>query len=223
LPQFPSETLTDWLRDYVVALATATQTPVDLAAMLSLSVIAASCAKKVVVCMKEGYYEPLNIFTVTALPPGNRKTAVFAAVIRPLHNHEEFEAQRMAPEIARRATLHKIKESQLKRVQEQAAHAKSSEQQSLAEAAGTLAVELTKMDIPSPTRLIVSDCTPEKLVIILRQQHGRIAVMSAEGEVFDLMAGRYSANGAGNFEVYLKGHAGDDLQVDRVAYSGAYE
>jgi replicative DNA helicase len=44
-------------------------------------------------------------------------------------------------------------------------------------------------------------------------------VMSAEGDVFDLMAGRYSTKGMGNFGVFLKGHAGDPLRVDRVGRS----
>jgi hypothetical protein len=43
-----------------------------------------------------------------------------------------------------------------------------------------------------------------------------MAVMSPEGDVFELMAGRYSKNGAPNFAVYLKGHSGDTLRVDRI-------
>ena len=44
-----------------------------------------------------------------------------------------------------------------------------------------------------------------------------MGVLSAEGGVFDIMAGRYAGKGrSGNFEVFLKGHAGDDLRVDRV-------
>jgi replicative DNA helicase len=70
--------------------------------------------------------------------------------------------------------------------------------------------------------LIADDCTPEKLATLLRDQGGRIAVMSPEGDVFDLLAGRYSANGAGNFGVYLKGHAGDTLRIDRVGRSADF-
>ena len=44
--------------------------------MLVLSVIAAACAKKVIVQVRPSYVEPVNIYTVTALPPGNRKSAV---------------------------------------------------------------------------------------------------------------------------------------------------
>lgn len=37
--------------------------------------------------------------------------------------------------------------------------------------------------------------------------------MSAEGGIFDIIAGRYS--GTPNMEVFLKGHGGDRLRIDR--------
>jgi hypothetical protein len=42
----------------------------------------------------------------------------------------------------------------------------------------------------------------------------RLAIISAEGGVFDLVAGRYS-NNVPNLDLWLKGHAGDQLRVDR--------
>jgi hypothetical protein len=41
-----------------------------------------------------------------------------------------------------------------------------------------------------------------------------MAVLSAEGGIFDVMAGRYSG-GVPNLDVYLQGHAGDPMRVDR--------
>jgi hypothetical protein len=73
-----------------------------------------------------------------------------------------------------------------------------------------------------PLRLIVDDCTPERLASLLHEQGGRLAVLSPEGGVFDILAGRYSATGAPNFEVFLKGHAGDTLRVDRVGRPAEY-
>jgi hypothetical protein len=55
------------------------------------------------------------------------------------------------------------------------------------------------------------------LGIILADQGGRIASMSPEGGVFDMMAGLYSKNGMPSFDVYLKAHSGDDLITDRVS------
>ncbi len=53
--------------------------------------------------------------------------------------------------------------------------------------------------------------------MMLAEQGGRIASMSPEGNVFDLMAGLYSKSGSPQFDVYLKGHSGDDLVTDRVS------
>ncbi len=40
--------------------------------------------------------------------------------------------------------------------------------------------------------------------------------MSAEGGLFEIMAGRYAKDAAPNLDVFLKGHAGDTIRVDRV-------
>jgi replicative DNA helicase len=216
LPRFPTYALPDWLRAFVEAQATATQTPVDLSAMLTLSVLAASCAKKVVVSLKEDYFEPVNIFTATALPSGTRKTTVFAAVTKPLEDYERSESRRAGRENAKRRSAQRIKETQYKNLQGQAAGASGKEQEQFSQQAERLAAELADSAELLPTRLIADDCTPEKLATLLRDNAGRIAVMSAEGDVFELLAGRYSASNAPNFVVYLKGHAGDQLRIDRV-------
>ena len=64
-------------------------------------------------------------------------------------------------------------------------------------------------------RLLCDDVTAEKVASLLAENDGRLAIMSPEGDIFDLMAGRYSKNGP-NLGVFLKGHAGDDLRVGRV-------
>ncbi len=215
LPPFPTDALPVWLREYAEALATATQTPIDLVSMLVLSILAAACAKKVEVRLKDDYFEPLNIFTATALPSGARKSAVFAAVTKPLEDYQRAEAGRTGRENAIRRSRRKIKETAHHRVQEQAAAAKGTEQTALIKEAEALAAELADGGALLPTRLIADDCTPEPLATLLCNNGGRIAVMSAEGDVFELLACRYSPNKAPNFAVYLKGHAGDQLRIDR--------
>ena len=58
------------------------------------------------------------------------------------------------------------------------------------------------------------DATPEALAGLLAT-YGRIALVSPEGDVFDQMAGRYNQAVGPNLGVYLKGHAGDLLRIDR--------
>ena len=56
--------------------------------------------------------------------------------------------------------------------------------------------------------------SPEQLARLLTEHAGRMAVLSPEAEIFEILAGRYS-EGA-NIGCFLKGHAGDALRVDRV-------
>jgi hypothetical protein len=101
------------LQSYVVALAQATQTPFDLAGMLVLAVCACALAKKVVVCIRPSYVEPVNLFVAVILPPGNRKSTVFAEVIAPVQAFEEAEAQRMEALIAATESQYRIAEKTL--------------------------------------------------------------------------------------------------------------
>ena len=216
LPPFPTDAFPEWLKKFVSAIAVATQTPVDLASMLVLSVIAAACAKKVEVCVKEDYFEPVNIFTVTALRSGSRKSGVFKAVTKPLEDYERSEGRRTARENAMRRSRLKIKEAAHQKLQDKAAGATGKEQLALIKEAEVVAAELADACPLLATRLIADDCTPETLATLLCNNGGRIAVMSAEGgDVFELLAGRYSAKRAPNLGFYLKSHAGDQLHIDR--------
>ncbi len=103
-PTIPADLLPGFLGDMASATARATETPMELAAMLGLAVAAASVAKKVIVCPEPGYIEPVNIYTAVAMESGNRKTAVLNAMTRPFIDWEMSEAHRLKPEISRIAS-----------------------------------------------------------------------------------------------------------------------
>ncbi len=214
LPEFPIDVLPSWLKAFTIELATATQTPVDLTAMTALTVCAAAVAGNVSIQARQGWIEPLNIFTAVALPPGNRKSSVFAEVAAPLEQYESDRLIEMRDVIARAASEHRILEERRKRLENEAAKADSTKRGAKRQEAISTAQELDRMRVPAEPRLLADDITPERLASMLCEQGGRMAVLSPEATIFDLMAGRYS-NGAPNFDVFLKGHAGDALRVDR--------
>ena len=214
LPAFPSGVLPGWLQGWAEAEAVALQVPVDLPAMLSLAACSAAVSGKVEVRVRPGWAEPTNLLTVTALPPGERKSAAFADATRPMEDFEAAEARRMAPEIAEAASRYRMAEAALQKAEAAGASAKEEERGSRTAEAAALARDLAGMTVPAVPRLIADDCTPEALASLLAEQGGRMSVMSPEGDTFDLMAGRYSS-GTPNLGVYLKGHAGDALRVNR--------
>lgn len=216
LPPFPVDALPNWLGEYVAAEATATQTPADLAGGVALSVCGSASARRVEVSVKSGWVEPANVYTVAVQPPGTRKSSVFSHLVRPIEEFEQREAVRMAPLIKEAQARRAIAEERLKKARRDAAKATLLERKELEDEAVRAALEASEIEVPVVPRLIADDCTPERLATLLRDHGGRIALMSAEGDVFDLMSGRYSSNGESSLGVYLKGHAGDTLRVDRV-------
>ena len=66
--------------------------------------------------------------------------------------------------------------------------------------------------------MFCDDETPESLSRLIAQQGGRMLQASPEGTAFEIVKGRYSETA--NFDVYLKGHAGDPLRVGRVGRAG---
>ncbi len=65
-----------------------------------------------------------------------------------------------------------------------------------------------------PLRLLADDTTPEALVSLMAANGGRMGVISDEGGIFDIIAGKYSS-GKANLDVFLKAYTGSPLRVDR--------
>lgn len=214
LPEFPTHALPDILRQWVEAKSHATQTPADLAAWLVLAVCSAAIARRVIIEPRPGWEEPVNLFTAVLLEPGNRKSAVFSDAMKPLRELEAEFIEAARPRVAREQSDRRQDETRLKNLEKTAAEKGDA---TARQEACNLAAELAKQTESVLPRLLVDDATSEKLGMMLAQQGGRIASMSPEGGVFDLMAGLYSKSGMPQFGVYMMGHSGDDLIVDRVS------
>ena len=215
LPEFPHDVFPAWMAEYTNALAEATQTPRDLAGMLGITVGAVVSAKLVQVEVWDGWTEPANIFTVTALRSGSRKTTVFERICAPVEEYEALLIEETAAEIAEQRTKYRIYEGRLKKAEQRAAKSEGADLDILTADAMQAAADPESITVPAEPRLLIDDATPERIAAVLAEQGGRIALMSAEGGVFDMMAGRYS-QGIPNLDIYLKAHAGDALRVDRV-------
>jgi hypothetical protein len=214
VPAFPVEVLPTWVGEYVTAVATATQTPPDLGGMLALAVLAAAGAGAVEVHPRPGWREPLCLFVAVGMDAGARKSGVFTALTRALADFERDQAAAALPAIAEQATLRRIAEQAAAHAETAASKAPPDQADDKKAEAIARAAELANLVVPPVPRWLVDDATPEALAGLLAA-HGRIALLSAEGDVFDQMAGRYNPTAGPNLGVYLKGHAGDLLKVDR--------
>lgn len=199
----------------MAAVAEFTQTPPDLAGSVALAALSAAAGGRARVQIRPAWVEPVNLFTVVAMPPGSRKSAVFAAMTAPLLAAEQKLAECAAPLIVEAELARRTAQKDAERHANGAANTGSPEVR--AEALGMAAdaaLAAEQLTVPVRPRLVADDVTAEAAGSLLAEQGGRLAVLSAEGGIFTTIAGRYS--NAPNLEVFLKGHAGDLLRVDRV-------
>lgn len=215
LPAFPVDAFPEWAADMIRAVAESTQTPADLPGVVCLGVLAAAAGGHAEVEVQPGWREPVNIYAVPALPPGSRKSAVFREMTAPLLDAERALQESAREDIREREITLQIAQEAARRAVTEAAKVKKDAADD-AKAAALAKVEFAEsVTVPGWPRLVADDATPEALTSLLAEQGGRIAVLSAEGDLFDIMSGRYGKEGQVNLGVFLKGHAGDLLLIDR--------
>jgi hypothetical protein len=212
LPEFPAGLFPSWLGAHVGAVAEATETPRELAAMLDLAAAATAVQGKIKVEPEPGYTEPVNLFNVVALPSGHRKTAVYKKTTRPFIDWERKEQERLGPEIERLASERKTVEARVEKLRRQAAGSASEAYDKLVQQIAEL--EANKPEVPVVPRLWCDDITPERLAALMAEHGEKMAVFSNEGGIFDNMAGRYS-RGVPNLPLFLKAHTTSPVRVDR--------
>jgi hypothetical protein len=96
--------LPDWVKNYVDAAAAHTQAEPGAAAVLALAIIAACVQMRFEVLCPTGHKEILSHWTFLALPPASRKSALLQALMAPVIEWEQEEAQRLRPDIEKEQT-----------------------------------------------------------------------------------------------------------------------
>ncbi|MFD5109250.1 YfjI family protein [Streptomyces cinereoruber] len=220
LPLFPVDALPDWLAAMTAGVAEETQTPVDLAGCLALAVVGTAAGGRLTVSVRGQWSEPVNLYTAVALPPGNRKSAVFGLMTKPLLAAEKALIELTAPQRAEAAAAARISKAAAERAEKLAANAEPEKLAELTAQAVALSEAAERAVVPAEPQLVADDVTAESLTTLLAQQDGRISILSSEGEIFEIIAGRYS--GAPNMGIFLKGHAGDMARVNRQVREAQY-
>jgi replicative DNA helicase len=215
LPPFPADLLPAWIARQVGAVAEFTQTPIDLAGSLALACLSTAAGGRAEVEVRGSWREPTNLYTVVVLPPGSRKSAVFAAMVAPILAAEKALIERTAPAIIEAELAAKVAGKAAEKAALAAANADIAGRDTLIAEATAAAMNADAITIPAKPQLVADDVTSETATSLLAQQGGRLAVLSPEGGIFATIAGRYS--GTPNLEVFLKGHAGDLMRVGRLS------
>ena len=225
VPPFPVDALPAVFARKVSELAEATQTDPAMAGTSALSVLSACAGGHAKIQIRDGWREPLCLYTNTIASPGERKSAVQASMLRPLHDAEAEmgvagELTRLEQQDALDLAKKKVDllnkdavNAAAKAASPTATDKDKKDAQQVAEAARDAKKAMRGIEVPVVPRLLADDITPEATATLLADHGGRIAITSSEGGLFDTLAGRYARTV--NIDVFLKGHSGDPIRVDR--------
>lgn len=213
LPAFPTDALPTWMADQVAAVAEATQTPPDLAGCIGLAALSVAAGGRAVAQVRAGWVEPVNLYTVVVMEPSARKSPVFSAMIRPIYTLEAQLREDARESIEAARVQRRAAEAAMEKAEKTAAGAEDGQRDSAIADAVEAALSAAAIEIPVEPKLVVDDITPERVASVLADQGGRLAILSDEGTIFAIIAGRYSGNA--NTNVFLKGYTGSQLRVDR--------
>lgn len=212
-PAFPIEVFPDWLADMVRAVATFTQTDPAMAGAVALTVLSACAGGRLRIEPRDRWREPVNLFLAIVAEPGERKSPVHAVLTAPLQAAEQTLTAQIAPLARENLELLDIAQRTVEQAKATAAKAPSDKRDAAVAEALAAALAAEAITVPTLPRLLCDNVTPEELTSLMAEHGGRMALLSPEGGVFDILAGQYSK--APNLDPYLKGHPGEPMRVDR--------
>jgi hypothetical protein len=211
-PPFPVDCLPTWARDFACALAEAVQVPLDLTGVGVLSAMATAVRGRTMLDVTPDWRELLTLYTITALPSGERKSPVFSALTRPIWHWLSAEGDRLKLDVALNESNRRVLKKRVDALEKKNSKTGDPEVKADLERAVNDLEALPRTLIP---RVIVDDVTYEKAADLL-VQHGFIAVVAEESGIFDTMGGLYHG-GTERLDLFLKGHDGSPHTVDRVS------
>jgi replicative DNA helicase len=161
--------------------------------------------------------ETPNLYFAPSLPSGERKSATVEGMTRPVYDFEMSVRDHARGAVAADCNKRKIAEGRIAEIQKKSAkEINPIKSRQLEEDARELIHQLSETPVPVLPTLVADDITPEKLGDLMCENGEKMAILSSEGGIFDILAGRYDPNGSGNLDLYLKGYSGDPWRSHRI-------
>lgn len=207
-PEFPLHTLPDWAQAHAVAVADQVQVPVDLAAMQIIGALSAACTGRANVHVSPNWSEPVNLYLAVAMRSGAGKSPTDKLVVDWLRNWQRTRMEQTAEAHAKAALKVRHARKRLTKLE----GSEAVDERDLFAAYEALAV--AEAAVPPLPRLLADDTSPEAVAGLLREHGQRLAILSTEADLFDMLL-RGKPGQRANMNIFLKAWSGDSFTRDR--------
>ncbi len=214
-PDIPCSILPGIWGEFAQAVSDNTQTPPAIAVLAALGVLATLLQGRYEIDLKS-HREVLALWCVSVSASGTRKSAVMGEFQAPPLHWEKLLRDRKKRDIVRNEAIRSTTLKRIEGLKQAASKAKGDEIKAIR--ADIEAEELAMPDVMRAPILFTEDTTPETMQRLVSENGGRMAALSDEPGLFRILGGLYSKGGA-SLDIFLKGHVGSSLKVERESRS----
>lgn len=214
LPNFPISVFPDYIEDYIKGVSRELQVPIDMPAMMTLSLLSTLLTKKYKFYFKKtDWLLDLNLYILISVSSGSNKSDTRNKIIQPLKNYNmEIIRDKLnqLPEIKNKI---EVIQEQIKKLAFDYAKKESEDQFNRRE---ELVKELHRLEKEKiiPRLYITGNVTQEKLFRLLSENNEKIAIFPDEfSEYLGIITGKYSKRL--EIELLLYGYDGTEAYMDR--------
>lgn len=216
LPSIPLQGVPEYLSDTIQAVSEALSVAPDMPAGIALAIGGLCLSQRIIIKPYPDWVEQPNLYVISILDPGERKTQTLRIMTESL---EKFEAEENESRAEAIRESHRKKTLLEKRIEKSMSKAAGIDdamaRMEIENQIHDLDRELAGLVLTYAIRLLAADITPEKLARLLYENEGRIGIITAE-DILSVLTGRqYSQNGESNLSAILSGYSGDTIRVDR--------
>ena len=214
-PDIPCSILPGIWGEFAQAVSDNTQTPPAMSVLVALGVLATLLQGRYEIDLKS-HREVLALWCVSVSASGTRKSAVMGEFQAPLLRWEKLLRDRMRRDIVRNEAIRSTTLKRIEGLKQAASKAKGDEIKAIR--SEIEAEEMAMPDVMRAPTLFTEDTTPETMQRLVSDNRGRMAALSDEPGLFRILGGLYSKGGA-SLDIFLKGHVGSSLKVERESRS----
>jgi len=199
-----------FVREYLNEISESMQTAPELAFLPVITMISTTLAGATKVHVQEDWYECPMLFTMGIADPSERKSPIISELQKPFNMWHKDKAKEFERYVKSRLNKVTVLEKLIKKAEKAYSKAVDDDVE-LGDAENLLVNLQVRFDalskpIAAPN-LIMSDATPEAIVMQMELNGEVVGIISAENEPIDLALGLYSDKP--NLAIYLKGYSGD--------------
>ena len=185
------------LRDMAAAVADSVGASRDIAAVIGLGVGSACITGRVFVQLKPDWKEPGWAFLLVVAKPGDGKSPCYKHLASPLFDWQTEQNRARRVQVEQTAALRAMLEAEKQKA------IKKGDREAVRLAVQELAEQAQVFEIG---RFIGGNTTPEAFVQLMSENGGAVAQLDDEGDLFDLLQGRYQD--IPDLSPWLQGYSG---------------